>query len=278
MPPTLGDHRRRVPRSAKLYYGAGAVAEGVVTTAFNVFLLFYYNQVLGLPGTLGGTAIFLALCIDAVADPLVGSISDNLRSRWGRRHPFMYASALPAAACFFLVFHPPAGLSHGQLFLWLAAFAVGVRVSMTLYIIPSDSLLPEMTFHYDERTSLVSYRFLFGWLGGLTIAQAGDGPGGHVRSADHRAVRQEVGHDGARLVRQRIRSPAGVPAPARAHAGQRAAGLAVPDLRACAVHRHRHHRDQHRLRLDDRRRGRRERAGGRRAAGRDLHGGDRVRR
>jgi GPH family glycoside/pentoside/hexuronide:cation symporter len=143
--------RDRVRLSIRLCYGAGAVAEGVVTTAFNVFLLFYYNQVLGLPGTL----------------------SDNLHSRWGRRHPFLYASVLPTATCFFLVFHPPSGLSHGQLFAWLLTFAVGVRVSMTLYVIPSDSLMPEITYKYDERTSLVGIRFLFGWLGGLTIAQMG---------------------------------------------------------------------------------------------------------
>ena len=78
-----------------------------MNAAFNTFLLFYYNAVLGLSGTLSGAAIFLALCVDAVTDPLVGSISDNFHSRWGRRHPFMYAAPLPMAACFFLLFNPP---------------------------------------------------------------------------------------------------------------------------------------------------------------------------
>ena len=84
----------------------GSIAEGVKNTAFNVFLLFYYNQVLGVSGTLTGTAIFLALCVDAVADPLIGSLSDGWRSRLGRRHPFMYAAALPMAVCFALLFLP----------------------------------------------------------------------------------------------------------------------------------------------------------------------------
>ena len=129
----------RVSLASKVFFGSGSISEGTKNTAFNVFLLFYYNQVLGLPGTLSGGAIFLALCVDAVTDPLVGSISDNLHSRWGRRHPFMYVSALPMAICFYLLFSPPDGLSEMGLFTWLTVFAVGVRTSMTLYSIPSNS-------------------------------------------------------------------------------------------------------------------------------------------
>ena len=84
----------------------------------------------------------------------------------------MYASALPMATCFYLLFNPPS-LGDTGLFLWLTTFAVGVRVSMTLYSIPSNTMVAELTPHYDERTSLVSYRFLFGWLGGLATAQLG---------------------------------------------------------------------------------------------------------
>jgi len=167
-----GDLREeRLPFSTRCFYGLGSVSEGIKATAFNSFLLFYYNQVLGLPGTMGGLAILLALAVDAVTDPLMGSISDNFHSRWGRRHPFMYAAALPMAACFFLLFNPPASLGQTGLFLWLTAFAVLVRVSMTLYSIPSNSMVAEMTPHYDERTSLVSYRFFFGWTGGITMYQ-----------------------------------------------------------------------------------------------------------
>ncbi len=163
----------RVPLSLKLFYGSGSVSEGIKNAAFNTFLLFYYNQVLGLPGTLSGIALFLALCVDAVTDPLVGSISDNHHSRWGRRHPFMYASALPMAGCFFLLFNPPSGLGETALFCWLTAMAVGVRTSMTFYSIPSNSLVPELTPNYDERTGLVSFRLLFGWMGGLGMAVVG---------------------------------------------------------------------------------------------------------
>ena len=166
-----GLREERLAFSTRCFYGVGSISEGIHNSAFSAFLLFYYNQVLGLPGTLGGLAILLALVVDAVTDPLVGSISDNFHSRWGRRHPFMYAAALPMAACFFLLFNPPASLGQTELFLWLTAFAVLVRVSMTLNLIPSNSMVAEMTPHYDERTSLVSYRFFFGWAGGIAMYQ-----------------------------------------------------------------------------------------------------------
>ena len=163
----------RVPLRIKLFYGVGSVAEGTKVTVFNVFLLFYYNQVLGVSGTLSGIAIFIALCVDAIVDPVIGSLSDNLRSRWGRRHPFMYSAALPLAICFFLLFNPPAGLDQTGLFLWLTTWAVGVRTAMSSYMVSSSALLPEITSGYDERTSLMSARYLFGWMGGLLTAQMG---------------------------------------------------------------------------------------------------------
>jgi GPH family glycoside/pentoside/hexuronide:cation symporter len=160
---------RVLPLSTKLIYGVGSIAEGVKDAAFKTFLLFYYNQVLGLPGWMGGAAGAVALMVDAITDPLVGSLSDGTRSRWGRRHPYMYAAPVPMATSFCLLFNPPAGLSTWGLFAWLTVCAVLVRVSMTLYSIPSNSMVAELTPNYDERTALVSYRFLFGWIGGGTI-------------------------------------------------------------------------------------------------------------
>jgi Na+/melibiose symporter-like transporter len=85
----------------RVVYGIGNLPEGVKTAAFGFFLLFYYNQVLGLSGSLAGVALLVAMCFDAVSDPLVGSWSDFTRSKWGRRHPFMYLAAVPFALCFF---------------------------------------------------------------------------------------------------------------------------------------------------------------------------------
>jgi Na+/melibiose symporter-like transporter len=161
---------RQVPLSIKLFYGSGAVSDGVKNATFNTFLLYYETNVLGLPGALAGLSVFIAMCFDAVSDPLMGSISDHFRSRWGRRHPFMYASALPTAVSLYLLLAPPDGLGTGALFAWLTVMSVLVRLAITLHQIPSDALAPELTPNYDERTALVGFRFLFGWAGGLGFA------------------------------------------------------------------------------------------------------------
>ncbi len=163
----------QLPLHTKIAFGAGTISDGVKNTSFNTFLLFFYTQVVGLSGSAAGTVILLALIVDAVTDPLVGHISDHFQSRWGRRHPFMYAAALPMGVCFVLLFNPPADASTTMQFAWMLVFTIGVRVAMTFYAVPSSSLTAELTDDYDERTGLVSFRILAGWLGGLAAAQVG---------------------------------------------------------------------------------------------------------
>ena len=165
----LTSHQSRL--AIRLYYGIGAVAYGVKDNGFSYFLLLYYNQVLGLPAARVGSAILTALVVDAFSDPIVGYMSDNLHSRLGRRHPFMYASAVPVALAYFFLWHPPA-LGHRALFVYLVVLAILVRVTITLFEIPNSSLVAELTDDYDERTTMLSYRLFFGWWGGLTIAVA----------------------------------------------------------------------------------------------------------
>ncbi len=153
----------------RIFYAIGQMPEGIKSAAFGFFLLFYYNQVLGLSGTLAGLALFIALCFDAVSDPLVGSVSDFARSRWGRRHPFMYGAAVPFALSFFLLFTPPVGLSDTGLFFWLLTFAVLTRTAMTFYQVPYLSMGAELTEDYDERTLLAALRNVFQLLGMFAV-------------------------------------------------------------------------------------------------------------
>lgn len=158
-----------VTLSTKLYYGFGSVAYGVKNNGFSYFLVFYYERVLGLEGYLAGLAMLFVMCIDAVSDPLIGHLSDNWHSKWGRRHPFMYAAALPVAFSYFFVWNPPGDMSQTQLFFYLIALAALVRTFITMYEIPSTALVSEFTDDYDMRTSMLSYRYFFGWWGGLTM-------------------------------------------------------------------------------------------------------------
>jgi Na+/melibiose symporter-like transporter len=156
--------------AAKVSYGAGSLAVGIKDAGFKSLLLIYYNQVIGLPAARVAFAIMVALVIEAVLDPIIGYVSDNWRSRWGRRHPFMYVSAVPSALTFLLLWFPPTGWSEDALLVYLIVSAIILRSCIAFYEIPSVSLVSELTSDYDARTSLMSYRYYFFFTGGLILS------------------------------------------------------------------------------------------------------------
>ena len=157
-----------LPFRTKLAYGASAITYGIKENGFSVFLLIFYNQVMGLPADKVGFAVMIALIFDAFIDPVIGHLSDRTDTRWGRRHPWLYASLIPVAASWFLLWHPPDWSETGML-AYLTVSAVLVRSAIALNEVPSLAMLPELTQDYHERTNVIRYRFLFGWLGGLFL-------------------------------------------------------------------------------------------------------------
>ena len=152
----------RLPVTTKLFQAFGALPGAVKDWAFATFLLLFYNQVLGLSAAWAGAALMIAVFVDAITDPAVGSYSDGLVSRWGRRHPLMYASVLPMAATLYLLFSPPDGLGQWGLFAWLLTFAIASRVAMTFFAIPWAAMFPELTDDYVERSEVLAWRYGFG--------------------------------------------------------------------------------------------------------------------
>jgi glycoside/pentoside/hexuronide:cation symporter, GPH family len=163
------EKKGKVPWTTKLVYGVGTIAFGIKDNGFNALLMIYYNQVIGLPAVWVGTAIMIAMIVDAVLDPVVGQWSDSLRSKWGRRHPFMYASVMPVGLFYLLLWMPPSGASDPILFVYLLLIASTTRIFIGVYEIPSTALLAEFSQDYDERTELVAYRFFFGVVGGILM-------------------------------------------------------------------------------------------------------------
>ena len=156
-------HKLSLPTMAA--YGFGQVGEAVKNVGFSVFLLFYYNQVLHVSATGTSIALALALIFDAVTDPVAGSLSDKLRSRWGRRHPFILFAALPLAITFYFLFNPPTGLSELGYLVWLCVFAILVRASMTFYHVPHLALGAELAEDYNQRSTLYAFSTFFGFMG-----------------------------------------------------------------------------------------------------------------
>lgn len=159
---------RRLSPATMASYGVGAAAYGVKDSGFGTFLLLFYNQVIGVPAATVGLVIMCALIIDAFVDPTVGFFSDRTRSRWGRRHPWMYGAALPIMLGWLMLWNPPQA-SEQVILGWLFAVAVLVRSAVSAYEVPSQALAAELSGDYDERTRIMAYRYLFGWAGGLVM-------------------------------------------------------------------------------------------------------------
>ena len=149
----------------KVAFGLGGVCETGILAALAGFALFYYNQVLGLPASLAGLAMSVSIVFDGLVDPFIGSLSDRTRSRWGRRHPYLFVAPIPVAICFFAVFNPPSGLEAIWLFAWFLGFTVALRFAMSVFQVPHLALGGELSSDYTERTRVMSYNNFLGAFG-----------------------------------------------------------------------------------------------------------------
>lgn len=182
---------RTLGMRTKLLYGVGAIVDGVTAASLTYFLLFYLTAVCGLSGTLAGTASLMALMVDALADPAIGLISDNTRTRLGRRVPFLLAIPIPLAAFFVILFSIPSSLRGLALFAYATAGSMMLRVTISLFTLPFYAAGAELTDDYAERSSVVSWRIVCLMLGNFCAIALGlglfmAGPSGLLNRAAYR--------------------------------------------------------------------------------------------
>lgn len=173
-----GPHGRlqgRLPATRKAAYGAGQLVELTVESTLNIFILFYATAVCGLSGALAGLAIGAGVVIDAIVNPLIGSLSDSWRSRFGRRVPFMAVSLVPIILTYNLIFALPSGLSQAALFGWLTLLSVSLRIALSLFTVPYQALGAELTDDYVERSSVAAWRWGIGIFGTVAVIMLGYG-------------------------------------------------------------------------------------------------------
>lgn len=177
----------RIPLPQKLGYACGAMADNLIMNTFSALVLPVYNIGMFINPVMLGWAMAIPRALDAVIDPLMGNISDNTRSRWGRRKPYILAGAIACALILPLLWMSPFKSDWG-VFGWLSVFGLLYFVAYTVFIIPYQALGFEMTTDYDERTRLLAWpnyigmstSFLLPWLPRLIEF---DGFGGLVPGA-----------------------------------------------------------------------------------------------
>jgi GPH family glycoside/pentoside/hexuronide:cation symporter len=169
-------------------YGAGAMLDATTTFFLSTLLYFYLTAVCGLSGSEAGGALAIALVADSVIDPIVGSISDNTRSRLGRRHPYMLGAIAPVAIAMGLLFSVPPGLKGGALFAYALGLLLAIRFAISLFYVPFIALGAELTDDYRKRSTIVAFRIgigVIGTLSGIVLAYGVflKGPGGLLHRA-----------------------------------------------------------------------------------------------
>lgn len=168
---TRGTTSRRIGGGFKLVYGSGQMVDAATQAALGTFLLFYLTAVCGISPDLAGIVLFLSLAVDAVADPLIGALSDHHRSRWGRRLPFMAGALIPLAVSTIALFSLPSSLEGAALFAYVLGLNIILRISLSVFSLPYSALAAEVSNDYRERSSIMAYRAIFIVLG--TVACLG---------------------------------------------------------------------------------------------------------
>ena len=152
----------------KLAYGLGDTASNFYFQAFNLFLVYYYTDIFGLPSAAVGTLMFVAPILVAALNPVIGLLSDRTETRWGKFRPWILWGAIPYGVLGFLMFaHPPLGLQGKLVYAW-------ITYTLTLIVYaaintPYGALMGVMSPSSEDRTSLSSYRFACAFTGTLLI-------------------------------------------------------------------------------------------------------------
>lgn len=146
----------RIPLGQKFAYASGMLANNLQAAALPAIMVIL-NLGLGMNPALVGLIGFLPRIVDALTDPMMGYISDNTRSRWGRRRPYIFIGAILAGLIFALMWQVQPGRSETFYFwFYLAAFIL-FFVTYTIYATPFVAFGYEMTADYNERTRLHAF-------------------------------------------------------------------------------------------------------------------------
>jgi GPH family glycoside/pentoside/hexuronide:cation symporter len=181
LPPT------RLPLHVVAGWGLGTLAGGILFNTTGMLLLRYLTDYLGLAAGLAGLLVAASKIYDALTDPVMGWISDNTRSRFGRRRPWLLAGAVLCALAMIALFNVPGALGSTALVAWVVFALLFYATAYTVLTVPYMAMPGEMTTDYHERARLMSWRVGFvgvaqvvaGYAAPMLVLAYGDGARGH---------------------------------------------------------------------------------------------------
>ncbi|WP_158277478.1 MFS transporter [Opitutus sp. ER46] len=153
--------------SARLGLGVGALASFLGYAGIASLAVPYYQMTLGVNPVLLGVALALPRLWEAFLDPVMGNVSDNFRSRWGRRRPFIAAGAVALGALYGLIWMVPPRWSEAAKVAYFSSVSVLFFTAYTVYSVPYSALTYEFSSEHHERTRVMAHASFFHKLGEL---------------------------------------------------------------------------------------------------------------
>jgi len=153
----------RIPFHLKLVYGLGAFVNNLLAAASGGMMI-VLNLGLGMNPALVGLLGALPRLWDAFIDPVMGYISDNTRTRWGRRRPYIFGGAIAVGIVFALLWQLPPGRSEAFYFWYFLIGSLLFYLAYTVFAAPWVGLGYELTPDYHERTRLMGVQNFIGQL------------------------------------------------------------------------------------------------------------------
>lgn len=165
----MEEKHAKLPLKEKLSWGLAGFSEQLAVNGLNNLFVPIYNIGLGLDSVLVGWAISIPRFFDMISDPVMGNLSDNCRSRFGRRRPFILWGSILMALAMGLAYMGSPDWSSGVLFVFATLTCILFYLMYTVFQVPYTALGLELTADYDERADIQKYRMIFASVGTFTI-------------------------------------------------------------------------------------------------------------
>lgn len=151
----------RLPLREKIAWGMGGLSDQLAANGLNNLFVPIYNIGFGMSSVLIGWAVAIPRFFDAISDPVMGNISDNCRSRFGRRRPFIFVGGFLMALAFGLSYMASPYWGNSALFAYAVVACIFFYFMYTIFAVPYNALGLELTSDYDERADVQKYRLIF---------------------------------------------------------------------------------------------------------------------
>ncbi|MGN8225097.1 MFS transporter [Gracilimonas sp. BCB1] len=161
-------NRDKVPLLQKASFGAGHLVLNLLPGALGVFMFFLLTA-FGMNPFLAGLLGGLPRIFDALTDPIMGFISDNTKSRWGRRRPYIFVGAILSGLFFILLWQMDETNSQAYNFWYFLIMSMVFLVGNTMFATPLIGLGYEMTTDYNERTHLMAFSQTVGQIAWMIV-------------------------------------------------------------------------------------------------------------